>query len=269
MKNSLKLLFLILAVTVVAIACKKNSHSSDADNALTTYQPPSIRVNQAITVYDSTALSDSPRYFQPPTNRFYRWTITPADQAAVLSGSYQYGKADIIFNHSGIYEVKADIYDSLDQHLLGHTNQVAVSVSADTLFPSEPLQPGDQLTGTALQWFREHDTAILAINFTTTRSYLNYGDATVLQYNTSYTNALNIDFSDSAYLSTYPFAYASPRQAPVTGGFEYGFIGPDSEQLNINWQGNTYSGNITVDANGLLSLTWNTPGPVQINFTPW
>lgn len=269
MKNSLKPILLILAITVVAIACKKNSHSSGADNALTTYQAPSIRVNQAITVYDSTALSDSPRYFQPPTNRFYRWTITPADQAAVLSGSYQYGKADIIFNHSGTYEVKADIYDSLDQHLLGHTTQATVSVSADTLFPSEPLQPGDQLTGTALQWSRKHDTAILAINFTTTRSYLSYGNGTVLQYKTSYTNALNIDFSDSAYLSTFPFAYAPPRQAPVTCGLIYGFIGPDSTQLNINWQGNTYSGTITVDASGVLSLTWNTPGPVQITFKPW
>lgn len=266
MKNSLKCYSIIaLAVTLIAMACKKSDHSG-AENALAAYQlPPNIRVNQAITIYDSTALSDSPRYFQPPLNHHYRWTISPADPAAVIGGSYQYGKADIIFNHAGAYNVKADIYDSLDQHLLGHTEPVAVQVSSDSLYPSEPLQAGDQLIGNAFTLPYGHDTVILSVNFTTVKSYLNYGGSTVLRSSHTYTDANNIDFADSAYLATFPFAYYSARQQPVTCGLLLGFIGPDTESLNIKWLGTTYSGTINVDANGKLTLDWNNSGPVQLN----
>ena len=250
----------LIALALLAVACKKNAQSTNAD-LLEVAQSGSLKINQAIELSDATAWDSSRANYSPPINRFYRWTISPADDAAAWSGLYQHGSGAVIFNQTGTFQVKADIYDSLNQHLLGHTTAVTIQVSSDSLYDSQPLQHGDQLIGTIRTLYSYgRDTVILNFGFTTADSYSNDG-ASVLKSTYTYAGANNFVFSDSAYLATFPFAFSTSQQEPATTNFLLGFIGPDSEPLNITWLGNNYSGTINIDAQGRPSLIWNNSGP--------
>jgi hypothetical protein len=165
--------FLFLTLLLLAtLACKKDQHNVNGPmNGLNYQGDKTIKVNQEVTVFDSTALHDSALYFYPPGNRFYKWTIDPIDDHAVFSGAYTHGIANIIFNQPGSYQVSAAIFDSLGQHQLGQTTAVSIQVLKDTLLPSVPLQPNDTLIFSANTYKFTTDSFYVFLSYSTVRSY--------------------------------------------------------------------------------------------------
>ncbi len=158
-KSAVRHSITLLSAAILLLAtysCRKTSSNPGDVHHLGLFYPSTIWINQAQQVYDSTTLKDSADFLHPPTNRIYEWLITPDNQAAVLGGSFKNGFADISFTRSGTYQITANIYDSSDHKLVGHTNSVIIAVTTDTLRPTEPVNPTDQLTITSSVIGRQH-----------------------------------------------------------------------------------------------------------------
>jgi hypothetical protein len=207
-------------------------------------------------------LTDSGLYKHPPANKLYKWNITPADDQAAFTGAYQQGKAEIGFNRSGTYQVQADIYDSLGQHLFGHTNEATIRVTTDTLYQFQALQPDDQLIAyVGPSWPTAPDTSVLAIYFSTTKTY---------NYASPYTGFVlsgvgySLNFADSVELNSFPLAYGYGVTAPVTEQLFFALTSGTPMPLSITWLNKTWSGSVTVNNSGALSVTWNDSSAVKL-----
>jgi hypothetical protein len=261
---------------LIALSCRKASVTGATDRLALAYQPDNtIKLNQAVTIYDSTALNDSLKYADPPGNRVYHWIISPTDDSALISGpSYTRGLAVIIFNRQGSYQVTAEIDDSSGQHLIGHTKPYTINVTADTLYRTLPLQTNDQLTLTRINYL-DNNTASYAtgMQFTlsTTDQYDNYPELTQLDFITNYgNNGSSFVFSDSVYLNSFPYAWTNDAPAQVTGEAISlsGFAPGVTESLGITWLNQTYTGSITETAPFQFTYNWPANIPVKLITSP-
>jgi hypothetical protein len=236
---------------------------------LATMGGTTIKVNQAIMIYDTTVFkygSDSTSIYP---NHVYKWTISPTDDSAVFSQNYQFGYAEIIFNHPNTYKISAQIYDSLGQRLISHTDTVSVTVTADSLHQYQAVYPDDTLLITMGAYAPGSQSVDL--NMSTSKSYLLgtwapspvSGQATVFPIATS-DISFGICFSDSVALATYPFAYNYGGYGPVTTTFLLGefFVGVPAP-FSITWLNKTYTGTITLNSSNQFTYTWDNPGAVK------
>jgi hypothetical protein len=275
MRNRPKLFPIILlsaSYALMALSCRKASVTPATDGLALAYQPDNtIKLNQAVTIYDSTALNDSLKFVDPPGNRVYHWTMTPADDSAVISGPfYTRGIAVIIFNRPGSYQVVADIDDSTGQHLIGHTKPYTINVTADTLYRALPLQANDQLTLTRNNYLDDNTLSYasgMQFTLSTTDLYDNYPSLSQLDFTTNNGNNENsFVFSDSVYLSSFPFAGPSDAPGQVSGGVITlsGFTPGVTESLSITWLNQTYTGSITETSPFQFTYNWPTNIPVKL-----
>jgi hypothetical protein len=261
MDRSIKPFLFSLLALISGLACRKDTHSNSTD-LLGSPTDKTIKVNQQIILYDSTTLTDSGLYLHPPANRLYKWTITPADDQAVFTGPYRQGRAEIVLNRSGTYQVQADIYDSLGQHQLGHTNEATIRVTTDTLYQFQALQPDDQLIAyLGTNWAIAPDTSVLPIYFTTTKTY---------DYASPYTGFIisgvgySLNFADSVELNSFPLAYGYGVTAPVGEQLFFEITNGAPMPLSITWLNKTWSGSVMVSNSGVLSYTWNDSTAVKL-----
>src|SRR5450631_1259084 len=146
MNNGIRPVAIGCLALLLLSACLKTNTATPADRHLLGFQTERlIKINQAVTIYDSTALKDSIDFITPPITRTYQWKLIPDNHSTTLSGLYQNGLANIIFKQAGDYKVTAGIYDSTGLHYLGNTDTVTVHVTADTLYPTQLIQPDDEL----------------------------------------------------------------------------------------------------------------------------
>ena len=230
-----------------------------------------IKLNQAVTIYDSTALNDSTKYVNPPAGRLYHWMITPADDSAVISGPYYTrGIAVITFNRPGSYQVTADIDDSSGKHLIAHTDLYAINVTADTLYHALPIQANDQLIVQRINFTSNYLSSYasgMQFTLSTAGEYDNYPDLVQFSFTTNSTNNSNaFVFSDSLYLTTFPFAWTSDTLSTVFGGVISlnGFAPGITENLSITWLNQTYTGTITQTAAYQFTFDWPANIPVKL-----
>jgi len=232
-----------------------------------------IKINQAVRVFDSTALSDqdSIDYFHPPTDKIYIWSVTPECSSISYSGEYEHGRADIIFQCPGIYHISAKIYDSLTRHLLATTHPVDVKVLPDTLLPVWPLQAGDTLLIRPGRYTPWGDT-VTQLDFFTTKKYDYEYPATRLKFTVDVSHdPYTLIFTDSVYLTTFPFVAPNDRTP------EYGIRSnvmdntriPDFPRdvpvhLSVTWLGTTRQGTITRVGDWYYITDWDNSGPVRI-----
>jgi hypothetical protein len=233
-----------------------------------------IKIDQAVRVFDSTTLSgqDSIDYFNPPTNRIYEWSVTPQCNSISYDGEYKHGRADIIFRCPGIYHISARIYDSLTSHLLATTHPVEVRVLPDTLLPAWPLQAGDTILirpGRYFFWERPYTR----LDFFTTKKYDYEYPATGLKFTVdTSSNPYLLRFTDSVYLTTFPFVAApyhrTPEYGVMTNAMDIASL-PDFPRdipvhLSVTWLGITCQGAITRVGDWYYIADWDNSGPVRI-----
>jgi hypothetical protein len=254
MKNIAKgaLLAVIACAATTLFSCQKNKMPPTGyTHDLGFSSDKLIKIGQEAIVYDSSALNDSFHYLNPPTNRVYIWTISPDSHCASLSGKSKNGIADIIFSCPGTYKVSAKIYDSLSKNLLGHTDTVQITVTAETLHQFEPALAGDSLIATSATAFMNSDTSqqfIVFVNFSTAKTYDYSSPYTQIDYTGSrINNGLNLIFSDSVRLNSYPLAWGYGTTGKVVEFIALdGFVLGEPSRLNYTWLGVTHSISITV-----------------------
>ena len=254
--HAIKPFLFLLLLLLPTLACRKDAHSNSTgfSDLLGSPTDKTIKVNQHIILYDSTTLTDSALYLNPPATWLYKWNITPADDQAVFTGAYQHGRAEVAFNQSGTYQVQADIYDSLGQRQLGHTNEATIRVTTDTLYQFQALQSDDQLIAyVGPAWPSGSDTSVLAISFSTTKTYNYASPYTGIEVSG---NGYSLIFADSVKLLSFPFAYGYGVTAPVTETLFFALTPGTPMPLSITWLNKTWSGSVTVSNPNGISVTW-------------
>ena len=266
---------IFLFITLAFCACHKPSPPADPNQhylGIATIDRI-IKINQAVRVFDSTALSDqdSLAYFNPPTNRIYVWSVTPECNSISYGGDYEHGRADIIFHCPGTYHISAKVYDSLTHHLLATTHPVDIRVLPDTLLPAWPLQAGDTILirpGRYTLW--EHPYTHL--DFFTTKKYDYAYPATRLKFTVdTSSDPYSINFTDSVHLTTFPFVALydrTPEYGVKTNAMDITSL-PDFPRdvpvhLSVTWLGITYQGSITRVGDWYYITDWDNSGPVRI-----
>jgi hypothetical protein len=232
-----------------------------------------IKINQAVRVFDSTALSDrdSIAYFNPPTSRIYTWSVTPECNSVSYDGEYEHGRADIIFHCPGIYHITAKIFDSLTGHPLATTHPVEVRVLPDTLLPAWPLQTGDTILirpGRYSMWGHTYTR----LDFFTTKKYDYEFPATRLKFTVdTSSDTYTINFTDSVYLITFPFVAPydrTPEYGVKTNVMDSTSV-PDLPRdvpvhLSVTWLGVICQGTITRVGDWYYITDWDNSSPVRI-----
>jgi hypothetical protein len=263
-------LALIALFCFPAVSCRKHGPTGTTD-LLGTFTAKTIKINQAVIIYDSTALNDSLLYADPPVTKLYKWLIVPGDGTYEFSDDYQHGRADIIFHRSGDYLVSANIYDSSGQHYTGHTNSMEISVTSDTLYPALPIDKDDQLVVRWNGFGYNPDSCfcnfVIYLLASTTDSYdCSYWQ---LQYTSVSSNGYSYVISDSVYLPSYPFEWgweSTPGPAGVQLSLA-GYAPGMAEYLSFTWLGQTYTGTVTITNTTLgpqLVFNWDNSGAVKL-----
>jgi hypothetical protein len=265
----------LLLIALTFCACHKPSAPADPNQhtlGIATIDRI-IKINQAVRVFDSTALSnqDSIDYFNPPTNRIYEWSITPECNSISYGGAYKHGRADIIFHCPGLYHISAKIYDSLTDHLLATTPPVQVQVLPDTLFPVWPLQADDTLLLVPRRADYRHPPAT-RLDFFTTKKYDYEYPATRMKFTVDTSNGrYALNFTDSVYLTTFPFVAPydrTPQYSVKTNVTDYTYV-PDFPRdvpvhLSVTWLGVTCQGTITRVGDWYYIADWDSSSLVRI-----
>jgi hypothetical protein len=259
--------FLFLTLLLLAtLGCKKDQHNVNGPMNTLTYQgDETIKVNQEVTVFDSTALHDSALFVYPPGNRLYKWTINPTDDHAVFSGAYTHGIANIIFNQPGNYQISAAIFDSLGQHQLAQTTAVSIQVLKDTLLPAVPLQPDDTLVFTVNTDLLTPDSFYVFMSYNTVKSYpyISWHNGVTMTGNVG--PGISLVFSDSVTLNSFPFAYGYGTTGTPSGVIgAAGLSKAAPVPLSITWLNRTYSGTMSVNSTGALSFVWPSASAVIV-----
>jgi hypothetical protein len=260
--------FLFLTLLLLAtLGCKKDQHNVNGPiNGLNYQGDKTIKVNQEVTIIDSTAINDSALYNYPPGNRLYKWTIDPTDDHAVFSGAYTHGIANIIFNQPGNYQISAVIFDSLGQHQLGQTTAVLIQVLKDTLLPAVPLQPSDTLVFFANTYQLTPDSFYVFLSYSTVKSYEYVWSHNGVIMTGNVGPGISLTFSDSVTLNSFPFAYGYGTTGTPSGviGVAGGFFNAAPAPLSITWLNKTYTGSMSVNNTGALSFIWPSAGAVIV-----
>jgi hypothetical protein len=250
----------------VGLSCHKQAQPPASHLLGNFYQQnQGLFIGQAAEPYDSTALNDSLLIVQPPTDRIYRWIISPDSGAAVLGDDYLHGRAQLIFKAAGTYQVSAVIYDSATNKELARTNTMSFQVGPDTLYSQTPMAKNDQLSIGANGYSytggdNVPDDYQLGLSFTTTGTYYSND---VIPYTVSTDNGITISFSDSASLQGYPYysGWAGPIESFVT--LPKIPVGT-TEAFSVVWLGVTYTGAISRTNASLLFISWDNSQPVKV-----
>jgi hypothetical protein len=268
-----------LSVFFCLYSCQKETNLNIQEDVLKheldTEDETIIKVRQAIAIDDGDGFSDSAAYANPPTNRYYQWQIQPNNNCVTLWGRYKYGRAVMIFNCSGVYQVSATVYDSATHRLIATTDTMQIEVSRDTLYPAQALQKDEVLTLRASIAKSIYDPSLPAItspnevyismNGTTSKMYEYFENS--LGITSASTNGnYSFVFSDSVKLDYYPFARGRASFYPVQKGFDLkGLKLGVPANLSITWLRKTYTGKVTLINEGRFSLDWDNSGSVKIN----
>ena len=230
-----------------------------------------IKVNEAVVIYDSTALRDSIDFSNPPTNRIYDWTVLPAGKSYTFGGLFKNGLAEIVFQCSGHYLVTASIYDSLTHHLLGHTDTIGVTVTTDTLYPYQLIGADDELLlapGIVISRNLTNPSlneVYISIVMYTSRQY-EYPAQDLLDYTfVAGINNYEFVFSDKVLLSSYPYAWGAGIKGAVWADADLHGLTPGAPAtVSITWLGHTYTGTITLLNDHLYNFNWDNSGAVKV-----
>jgi hypothetical protein len=270
-------LYLTLTFLLILFSCKKQDVDAPQDvHYLGVNNDERVaKINQSMTFYDSTDINDSIEFVHPPKDKYYRWSVTPNNGCATITTTHD-GFAKVNFKCSGIYEVSATIYDSLNQKLVGKTSSVAINVTTDTLHPSQAIYADDVLNiqaGLAKSWTDPHtpgnsppDDVWIYLNCSTTKLYNYFSPYTRFNFTSqiAHTN-YTYTFTDSIQLTTYPFVYAYGTTSKVFGWIDMkGLAIGIPATLKITWLGKIYSGTITLTNDSQYTLNWDNSGAVKI-----
>ena len=271
-----KLYFAILLVLSFYSCQKQDADSPQEIHLLGAGNDERVaKINQSMTFYDATDIDDSIEFVHPPTDKFYRWSVVPNNGCATITTTHN-GFVKVNFTCSGAYQISAAIYDSLNQTLIGKTNDITINVTTDTLHPSQAIYSDDVLdvkAGLAKSWTEPHtpnnslpDDVWVYLNLSTTKLYNYFSPYTRFNFtsqnaNTTYTYT----FADSILLTTYPFLYAYGSTSKVSGWIDMkGLVIGVPATLKVTWLGKTYSGTVTLINNSQYTLTWDNSGAVKI-----
>lgn len=273
------LLVIVAVIALTTFACRKettllNDQNLNNDNlAFLFLAENKIKINQAITVYDSTLIRDSIDFVSPPSDKYYEWEIIPNNGCDSVRGDKNKGITSFIFYCSGTYLLTAKIYDSLTQNLIGTTDTLEINVTSDTLHPTQQIKENDILNIRPSIAKRYSDTSLLpdevwiSLVISSTKHYDNYTP----YINFDYTS--NINANDYSYvfkdvkLDSYPFAFGAYGTTDIVWGdiqmhgLSYGV----PANLNITWLGTTYTGTVTLLNENQYTLSWDNSGAVKIH----
>jgi hypothetical protein len=251
-----------LVVILSLPACKKNQQSNPLqDELVSAWDQTTIKIGQEVILYDTTFLHDSLSFDAPPGSRLYKWSTSPDGEETFANQQYERGEAYLSFRLAGTYQISAAIYDSLGQHLIGHTNTLSIQVTSDTLQPAEPLQQNDTLIMHFTTSSIVGPAPFLSFSYQTAKAY---PAGSTVDFRAA---GGNFVFHDSARLSSYPFITSSgPAAAPIVSGtWQLGGMTPDTPfPLNIVWEGNSYSGSVTISNTGAISWSWPQGAAVRL-----
>ena len=72
---------LLGVVTIAAVftcSCRKEvTKRNEATNNLAFLTEERIKINQAVVIFDSTEITDSIEFVNPPTDKYYEWIVSP------------------------------------------------------------------------------------------------------------------------------------------------------------------------------------------------
>ena len=245
----------ILAFCLLALACKKQAAAPESGHLLGVSGELTVKIDQLLTIYDSTALHDSLLYLYPPGgNPTYRWSIVPDDKTVTVGGLNPLGRADLLFTHAGSYSITAVMLDSATGKVLGYTNTRTITVVPDTLRPAQHIDPSDSLLVTIVK----QSGSIAELNFSTAKQYDYYYPYTALEYQSNFVDdsTISIVFTDSIQLVTYPRAYGYGIKGKVIGSDAFTYSVGTNYGLKITWLDKTYSGMLKVDGAGKFGVSW-------------
>lgn len=273
-----KILFKIaVTLTLIAFACRKETSSLNNQNLETNklaflfLNENRIRINQAITIYDSTftLINDSMDFALVAFDRYYDWEVIPNNGCDSIWNNKGRGTTNFTFNCAGTYLLTAKIYDSARQSLIGTTDTLKINVTSDTLLPTQQIKEDDILniqTGITKSNSDIADEVWIYLNLLSTKSYNNYSPYIQFDYTSSIdANNYNYTFSDIE-LNSYPFAFGSY----TTTGKVYGWINLKElsygvpANLSITWLNTTYTGTVTLLNENQYTFTWNNSGAVKM-----
>lgn len=266
------LLTIVTLTALITFACRKettplNKQNFSNDNlSFLSLVENKIKINQAITVYDSTLIRDSIDFVSPPSDKYYEWEVLPNNECDSVAGDKNKGITNFIFHCSGTYLLTAKIYDSLKQNLIGTTDTIEIMVTSDTLQPTQPIKEDDVLniqTGIAKSHSDLGDKVWIYLNLLSTEAYQSYGQFDYTSNNSS--NNYSYIFSDIG-LHSYPFAFGSYGATDKVDGWidlkglSYGV----PANLSITWLGTTYTGTVTLLNENQYTFSWDNSGDVKM-----
>jgi len=268
----------VITIALMGSGCHKEAPSLDNQNlsnnnlAFLFLAENKIKINQAITVYDSTLIRDSIDFVSPPSAKYYKWEIIPNSGCDSVLSNKNKGITSFIFNCSGAYSLTAKIYDSLTQSLIGITDTLEINVTSDTLHPTQQIKEDDILNIRPDIVKRYSNTSLppekvwISLIISSTKRYDNYTPYITFDY------ASNISANDYSYvfknikLDSYPFAFGTYGTTDIVwGGIQLdglSYIVPAN--LRITWLGITYIGTVTLLSENQFTFNWDNSGAVKI-----
>ena len=273
------LLTTVITIALIAAACRKEAASLDKQNLSTNnlaflfLAENEIRINQAITVYDSTLIRDSIDFVSPPSDKYYKWEVILDNGCDSVQGDKNKGITSFVFHCSGTYLLTAKIYDSLTQNVIATTDTLEINVTSDTLHPTQPIKEDDILNirmGIVKSYSNTSfppNEVWISLVLSSTKFYNNYTP----YINFNYTS--NINVNDYSYvfrdvkLNSYPFAFGAYGTTDIVWGeldlhgLSYGV----PANLSITWLGITYSGTVTLLNENQYTFSWNNSGAVKMH----
>lgn len=270
-----KLIFIAASLLVLAFiySCHKEVNSlkkqdPNKNNLAFRYQEfkNSIRIDQAIIIYDSTSIVDSIDYVKPPSDKYYEWKIMPDNGCATITGQAKYGIAQFAFTCSGNYQISATIYDSATHELVATTDTMQVEVTTEKLPRAQAIDRNDTLN-IEPSYVMSSDDLHIFLRFATSKSYDYRSVYSKFVYTSdSSSNKFTFNFSDSLKLPSYPFSFGSDRKEIVQEiidlrGTKVGV----PAKVNIRWLGKEYSGTVMLKDQNNVTYEWDNSGAVKFH----
>ena len=138
----------LLFLLIIFYSCRKDPGVVEKNipiHQLDTEDDKVVKKEQAIEIYDATALDDSASFANPPTDKNYQWKVIPDNGCATFWGKYKNGLAYVTFHCPGNYKIFANIYDSTTQNMIASTDTMDIEVKNDILYPGQPVKSDDVL----------------------------------------------------------------------------------------------------------------------------
>lgn len=249
---AIKSLKLISTITfIILCACRKQSDPVIENSTTITHlniKDITLKINQGMWFFDAdySSFPDS-LYYEP--GKYFDWIVTPNTGCDSLVHNFfnpEDGAGSIIamFHCSGNYQLSANIYDSITKELIGTTDTANITVSSDTLFETQPIQPNDVLNITpeyvSSSPFNS-DSLDIAFQIQTTQIY-KFTQPTIINY-TYKLEGDNCTYSFSnLWLTSYPMLYYPETTNKVWTSIGIPFYTDSVRYINFIWLGKKYSG---------------------------